>query len=179
MRAELALSQLFVRGLIFVTALVALGFARVAGEPFYAIEIAVLALAVLCAFHPDSHVGLLVVLGVGVNWVAGVDAAASPWAIGVAVSLAMFHASVSAASIAPLGAAWTPALGRRWSARVAVIALLAGPTWLIVHVLEQRSFAPNSAVFIGALVALTLTALWLGPNVVRIRYLRQRRTTGV
>ncbi len=173
MRTEQALSQWLIRALILTAALLCVGFSRVAGEPLYVIEIVVVAFAGKCAVHPDSHVGLLVVLAVGINWVVAVEDATNPWVIGVAASLALFHTSVAAASVAPLGAAWTPTLGRKWGGRLAAIAFLSLPTWLIVHAIEQRGIEPHPLLFIGALVALTLTALRLGPNVTRIRYLQQ------
>ncbi len=83
-----------------------------AGRTVLIVDAAIFGIALVCTVRPDSHVGLLVVMAVGVDWLATVNDRATPWSVGAAASLAVFHASMAAASVAPPAARSRRAMSR-------------------------------------------------------------------
>lgn len=134
---------------------------RAAGEgAILGVEIGIVCLAILTASLPDSPAGLLAMGALCGNWVLTVDAVDSPWTLVLAAGLAAFHAAAAAASVAPIGASWTPAMVHRWSRRLAVAAAAAAPVWLVVAALEGTDLPGNRIVVAGALALLAFAGAW-------------------
>jgi hypothetical protein len=149
------------RALVLTGPLVAVGFTSLASDhTIPVINIAVVALAPVCAVLPDSHVGLLVVLLLGVEWLATVHDPTTPWSIGAAVSLTVFHASMAAASVAPPAATWTRAMCRRWVRRCLVVMVASAGTWAVVAAIHGHDVAGSAVLVAVALVALAIAGLW-------------------
>jgi hypothetical protein len=149
------------RLLIPTSAMVAVGCTWLAaGHTVLVVDVVIVALALVCVVLPDSHVGLLVVLVVGVDWLATVHDRATPWSIGAAVSLAVFHASMAAASVAPPAARWTRAMCRRWMRRsLAVMAASVG-TWAVVAAIHGRHLGRSALLVAASLAAIAIAGLW-------------------
>lgn len=157
-----AISQLLLRaGVVSGTGLAVACTRAGGGGTAIALDVSLVGLALACAVLPDSHLGLLLVGAVGVHWVATVDDPASPWAIGVAVALAIVHTSMAAASVAPIGAAWTSAMARRWGLRFMVVAAASIPTWAVTTAIEQADLDRSPALVSAALLVLAAAILWV------------------
>ena len=61
----------------------------------------IVALALACVVLPDSPIGLVVVVLIGIQWWVTVEDSSTPWSIAVAGALAVFHTSLAAASVVP------------------------------------------------------------------------------
>ena len=122
--------------------------------------IVVLLLAAACAARPDSHIGLLVVLVIGTEWLATVHDRTTPWSVGAAVALTVFHASMAAATVAPPAAAWTPAMCRRWVRRPSILMAGSAGTWTVVAAVHSHQLIRGSALVVASLVVLALAGLW-------------------
>ena len=125
-----------------------------------AVGLLVLVLAGACTWRPDSHVGVLVIVVIAAQWMALVDDHASPWAVGVAVALTLFHTSMAAVTIAPPDAGWTPAMCRRWVRRASVLVAASAGTWGIVVLLDDHRPTAGTALVVASLFALALGGLW-------------------
>jgi hypothetical protein len=149
------------RVLVLVSPMFAVGCTWLAaGRTVAAIDVAILGLAVVCAVLPDSHLGLLVVMLVGIDWLVTVDAQTTPWAVGSAISLAVFHASMAASIVAPPAARWTRAMCHRWLLRTGAVTVASAATWAFVAAVSGFE-VPGSGVWLTAgLLVLALTALW-------------------
>lgn len=155
--------QLALRAAVPVSALGAVVAARAAaGDPLIVLEVAIVALAAWCGVTPDSHVGLLAVVLIGVNWLVAVDDHTSVWALGAAGSVAVLHTAMSAASLAPAAARWTSAMRRRWGRRCLTQIVVVLPTWLLVVAVSRVEIDGSALVMTGALVAVAVSALWAG-----------------
>lgn len=154
-------SALVLRSLVVVSPLSAVGVTWLAAgraRPEVAVLVALLAMA--SAARPNGHLGLLVVAAVTVQWIAMVDDHATPWSVGCASALMVFHASLAAATVAPPTAAWTPAMARRWCRRAAVLALAGSVTWVLVAIAKSLRPAGTTAVLVAALLVLSVGAVW-------------------
>ncbi len=153
--------QLLLRATTVAGAVLAIGCTRLAAdEPLVELEVAVLVLSLLCAAMPDSHVGLLVVIAIGATWLAVVDDPTTPWAVGAAVGVALFHTSLAAASVAPLAARWGRAMRHRWGRRLLVQVAVAVPVWVQVALVGRIDIPASSIVMTGALLVLAIAGLW-------------------
>lgn len=147
--------------MIFAGPLLAIAFTRAATtKPVLAVELVIFVVAVFSTARPDSHFGLLLLLLTGANWVFTVDSPTTAWVIGVAVSLALSHTAMAAASVAPPRAAWTTGMRRRWSFRFLTIALSAVPAWVLVKALDQTRPYSRPVLFTATLLALVLVGFW-------------------
>ena len=154
-------SQIVLRVAVVVSGLAAIVATRAAtNDPIVALEGAVVVVALLCAITPDTHLGLLGVVLIGTNWLVVVDDSATPWAIGVALAVASFHTSMSAASVAPIAAGWTRAMRRRWTRRFVVLAATVVPVWSVVALVEGVDIGGSSVVMAGALFVVAIAGLW-------------------
>jgi hypothetical protein len=120
----------------------------------------VLVLAGACVWRPDGHWGIAVIATIAIEWMATVDDNASPWALGVAAGLALFHSSLAAMTIAPPGARWTQAMCRRWLRRGATLGAATAATWVMVALVGDRRPPAATALVTAALVTLALGAVW-------------------
>ena len=160
---------LLLRGLVLTSPLVAVACTWLAADRTVpALDVAVAGLAIVCAVLPDSHAGSLVVVLVGIEWWATVDDRVSAWLLAAALALAAFHASMAAATVAPLAARWTPAMSRRWLRRTAVVGGATCIMWAGVALIGDHRVHGNSLLLAAALVTLALGAMWArGGSVVR------------
>jgi len=149
------------RMLVLVCPIAALACTRVAGgNTPTVIEFLVVALTAWCVVVPDSHVGMLVVLLIGVGWLAAVDDPTSPWSLAVALVLLVFHLSLAAAGIAAPGAVWSRAMRHRWGRRTGVLGLASVVVWLLVAAVNRYDLAASSALVAAALVVAAVAGLW-------------------
>jgi len=152
---------LVLRVLILVSPLIAVGCTRLAAgytEP--AIDLIIVGLALSCAVVPDSHVGLLVVLLVGIEWLATVGDPATPWSVAVAVSFTIFHAALAAATVAPPAARWTAAMCRRWARRSSAVMAASAGTWATSAAIDTLDVASSSVLVTASLLVLAIGGLW-------------------
>ena len=153
--------QLLPRALIVVSSLVAVGCTRLAADdPVPALEIVIAVFALICASYPDNHLGLVTVVIIGFHWVVAVDDPATPWSIGVAISLAVLHTSMAAASVAPITAPWTRAMYRRWGRRLLLVAAATVPAWALAAVFSRADIPGSPALLVAALLALGVGVVW-------------------
>ena len=131
-----------------------------AGRTVPLVAVLVLPLAAVCAFVPDSHTGLAVVLVVCLHWFAAVDDPATPWALAVAAALAAFHTALAAATVAPPSAVWTRAMRRRWLRRFGGALAASAGTWVAVRAIHDRHPVSAAVLMVAALVVLALAASW-------------------
>ena len=131
-----------------------------AGHTVPSVAVVVFVLAAVCAFLPDSHAGLVVVLVVGLHWLTTVDDPTTPWAVAVAASLAVFHTSLAAATVAPPSAVWTRSMRRRWLRRFGGAAAASAATWVAVRAIHGRRPGGAAALVVAALVLLAGAAAW-------------------
>jgi hypothetical protein len=131
-----------------------------AGHTVLVVDVLIVGLALVCIVLPDSHVGLLVVLVVGVEWLATVDDRTTPWSVGAAASLVVFHASMAAASVAPPAAKWTRAMCRRWIRRSLAVMPASVWTWTVVAAIDGHHVADGAVLVAASLVAIAIAGLW-------------------
>ncbi len=131
-----------------------------AGHTVPVVDAVIFGLALVCMVLPDSHVGLLVVLVVGVEWLVTVDDRATPWSVGAAASLAVFHASMAAASVAPPTATWTRAMCRRWMRRSLAVMVASVGTWAVVAAIHGHHPASSGVLVAASLAAIAIAGLW-------------------
>ena len=152
---------LVLRVLILTSTVVAVGCTWLAaGHTVLVVDVVIFGLALACAVAPDSHVGLLVVLVVGVEWLVTVHDRATPWSVGAAVSLAVFHASMAAASVAPPAATWTRAMCRRWIRRSLAVMVASVGTWVVVAASRGHHVAGSAVLIAASLVTIATAGLW-------------------
>jgi hypothetical protein len=152
---------LVLRVLILASTVVAVGCTWLAaGHTVPVVNVVIVGLALACAVAPDSHVGLLVVLVVGVEWLVTVHDRATPWSVGAAVSLAVFHASMAAASVAPPLATWTRAMCRRWMRRSLAVMVASVGTWGVVAAIHGHREMSSAVLVTASLLAIAIVGLW-------------------
>jgi hypothetical protein len=152
---------LLLRGVVLTSPLLAIACTWLAADrTILALDLAVVGLAVICAVVPDTHAGSLVVLLVGIEWWATVDDRVTPWSLAAAGALILFHASMAAATVAPLAARWTRAMSSRWLRRTALVGAATCVMWAAVAVIGDHRLHGNSLLLATALVALAFGAMW-------------------
>ncbi len=119
-----------------------------------------MALLVVCVVNPDGSGGVGVVLLAGTHWVLAVDDVVTPWAVVMGAGLSTLHVAAAAASVAPAGARWTPAMRRRWVQRGAIVVPSGLVTWLIVDVADRRDIAGSGPLVGIALLSAAGALLW-------------------
>ena len=153
---------LVLRVLILTSAVVAVACTWLAaGHTVPVMDVVIFGLVLACVVLPDSHVGLLVVLVVGVEWLVTVHDRTTPWSVGAAVSLAAFHASMAAASVAPPAATWTRAMCRRWMRRSLAVMVASVGTWAVVAAIHGHHMASSAVLVTASLVAIAIAGLWV------------------
>jgi len=149
------------RGLVLTSPLVGVACTWLAADrTIIALDVVVVALAIVCAVLPDSHTGSLVVVIVGIEWWATVDDPVSPWLLAAALALTVFHVSMAAATVAPPAARWTPAMSRRWLRRSAVVGAATFVGWAGVALIGDHRVHGNSLLLAAALVTLACAVMW-------------------
>ena len=149
------------RVLMLTSTVVAVGCTWLAaGHTVPVVNAVIFGLALVCVVLPDSHLGLLVVLLVGIEWLTTVHDPATPWSVGAAVSLAVFHASMAAASVAPPAATWTRAMCRRWMRRSFAVMVSSVGTWAVAAAIRGHHVASSSVLVAASLAAIAIAGLW-------------------
>lgn len=152
---------LVLRVVVLISPMAALGCTWLAaGRTLPAVDVLIVVLALVCAVLPDSHVGLVVVLLVGLVWLVTVDDRTTPWVVGSAVSLAVFHASLAASIVAPPAATWPRAMCRRWLLRTLAVAAGSAATWAVVAAIHGLEIVHSGVWLVAALMVLAVAALW-------------------
>lgn len=171
-RDQPARSTVVLRALIVLNPLAAVGATWLAaGHTVLPVAVLVGLLAALCAVHPDSHFGVLVVVAVAIEWIAIVDHHATAWSMAAAACLTIFHAALAAATVAPESAPWTRAMQRRWFRRTATLVVASAAMWVIVVVTAHVS-SSGTSLFAPALLVLAAGAIWASR---RARWSGERR----
>lgn len=166
---------LTLRALILVTPLIATGATSAAGHTITAITVAIAATALACALVPDSHIGLLVVVLIGIQWLVTVHNPTSPWSLATAASLAIFHASLAAATVIPSAARWTRPMLRRWTRRPLLLILAAAGTWATLLLIDTVDIATNAVLVTASLLVLAVASLWAVQGSLNVNSSRQPR----
>lgn len=159
-------SGLILRALILLAPLAALVCVHLATSDGFTGDTIVLdglvvALTAICLIYPDGHAGFAVLTVLTIEWLIHVDDPASWWSLAMAATFAVFHSALAAASVAPPGASWTPAMARRWARRTAVLLVASGGTALAVQGASHLELSANVLVLTAALVALAAGGLWV------------------
>jgi hypothetical protein len=118
------------------------------------------AFAVGCALSPDSHLGLLLVLLLSLNWLQTVDDETTPWLLLAAAGLLLLHASMAASTVAPPAASWNSALAWRWMRRVAAVMAFTLGAWVISVGLTEAAPGGNAFVLIAGLLLIAGVTWW-------------------
>ena len=152
-----------VRLVILVSPILATFCTTLAAGRFFLIGSAVIVgLAVVCAVVPDTHLGLIVILLLAVEWTVRVQDPVSAWSIGLAALIGVFHTALAFAGTAPAGADLPRSISVAWTRR----ALLSiGPpvaVWAAVVALDQVDLGRQAALVAAALVALAIAGYWSG-----------------
>ena len=151
---------LVLRVLILAAPLMALGATSAAGQTIPAINVAITAAALACVLAPDSHVGLVAVGLIGIQWLVAVQDPTTPWVLAVAVSISVFHAGLAAAIAVPPAARWTHAMIVRWTSRLLVVVAASGGTWVASRLVASFLVAGNAMLLTASLVVLAMGGLW-------------------
>jgi hypothetical protein len=155
---RLSAHQLLLRLGVFSGAMLTLAATMAASGSFQPIALVAIGTFTLgCTVAPDSHVGLLVVLLLVLNWLQNVDRTNTPWLVMAAAGLLVLHTSMAAATVAPPAARWNRAMARRWLSRAGAVMAATAVAWLIAIALVEADVSGSAPVLVTALV---LTA-WL------------------
>ena len=161
---RISATQLLLRTAVVVAVLAALGCTRAAGSTVPFLELAIAALALVCAWSPATHFGALVTVLIGIHWLIAVDDVSTAWAVGAGVSIALRHMATAAASVGPLAAEWTPAMQKRWGRRLGLLAASTVPAWLLVDLAERARIGSSPLLVTAALLSVALGLLWVSGN---------------
>ncbi len=125
--------------------------------------------AVVAAFLPDSLAGLVVIAGVGLQWIVTVDDPTTPWSLVIALDILIVHCLLAVMAVTPASATIHPRalLATMRGAPVAV--LTAVVVWALAALLEGRDAPGDPRLMLAALVGITVGAI-----LVRTRSLHER-----
>ena len=156
-----ARSAVVLRSLIVLSPLLAVGTTWLAaGRNLPAVAVLVALLSGACAVRPNSHIGVLVVATVAIEWLTSVHQHTSLWSIGTAAALTVFHTALAAATVAPTTAPWTRAMRLRWTRRAAVLIVACAAVWVVVAIADAHQLAAGSVLWAAALMVLAAGGLW-------------------
>lgn len=153
--------QKVLRLLIALAPLGAVAAMAAGGESSAPLTLIVVVLALGGSVAPDSHVGLLVIVVVGVWHAATTDSPTGITTLVVALCLGLLHTAMAAATVAPDAARWSSAMRHRWVRRAAALVSITTATWALAHLLDGRSPAGRAPVLAAALALSALAAAWL------------------
>lgn len=155
------ISAIVLRTLIVISPLAAMGFTWLAADRVLPSAVVfVVLLSGACAVRPDSHFGVLVVAAITLEWLAVVHDRTTPWSIGTAVALTIFHAANAAATVAPATAPWTHSMRRRWLRRTAMLTIACAAMWTIVALATTSRTGASALLMTASLLVLAAGALW-------------------
>lgn len=130
--------------------------AHVAGQVTGVLLALVFALAAVACARADTHTGLVTGAIVVWQWLATVDDVSSPWAVGVAVCLLVFHTLLALMAVTPITAVVAPPVVRCWVRRLLVVAGAALAVWVCVLVLDGRQTPGNVLLTLSGFITLTV-----------------------
>ncbi len=142
------------------SAVIAVAFLTWAGDPEPALGVAIVAVAGAAALFPDTHLGLVAVAVIASGWTFTVDDSTTGWAIGAAASIGTFHTALAAASVAPPGASWSPAMRRRWVRRGGLVTTFGVGTWSITRAAQAIPVPESSLLVTVALFIVAAGGVW-------------------
>ncbi len=131
------------------------------------------AAAIVAVSASGTHIGVIVVAIVILQWVGYADAETSLRTVGVALCLYLFHALTALIASTPHTADIAPVVLRRWAARSVLVTAATIAVWGLVVAFEQRSDAGSEvvtvvglAVIAGVLVMVrrAYATWWVGPR---------------
>ena len=153
--------QVLLRAAVVVGPLLTLAATMAARGSFQPIALMVIGVFALgCAISPDTHVGLLVVLLLALNWLQTVDDETTPWLLVAAAGLLVLHVSMAAATVAPPAARWDRRMTRRWSTRSAVVMAATVGAWSVAVGLADADLRGSAPVLVVALVSTAWLTWW-------------------
>lgn len=111
--------------------------------------VAVAAAALVTALLPDSHTGLLVVLGIGGHWSTSATESLGVWVLLVALLLLVFHVACLLTAYGPPSVVLEADLVLAWLPRCALCVAVTALVWLVARILSGLQL-PESALLYGA-----------------------------
>lgn len=155
--------QWLLRLAVVAGSMLALGATMAARGTFQPIALLVIGVLTLgCAMAPDSHLGLLVVALLALNWVQTVDDETTAWLLVAAAGLLVLHTSMAAATVAPPAARWDRRMSRRWSARSGAVMAATVGAWSIAVGLANADIGGSAPVLVAALASTAWLTWWAG-----------------
>jgi hypothetical protein len=133
--------------------------ARGAGQPVALVVFVLAGLA--CASSSDSHVGLVTMLLLALNWVQTVNDATTPWVLVAAAGMVLLHSSLAALTVAPPSARWPGPPARRWIRRSVLVWGAAVPVWLLSQRWAEWSPDGSATVLVLGLLASVTGGAWM------------------
>lgn len=133
-----------------------------AGRPFVIGSAVIVILAAACAVFPDTHLGLIVIVVLAAEWAIRVQDPVSPWSIGLAAMIGVFHTALAFTGIAPAGADIPRSIYIPWIQRALTSIGPAVAVWATIVALDRVDFGRQAAVVAAALVVLAIAGYWSG-----------------
>lgn len=115
-------------------------------------------LALVVAAEPDEQLGLTLLAIVIFHWIVLSPSVASPWAMGLAACLHIFHATVALMAVTPHSATIDGEILMRLARRSLVVGACTLGVWILVLLLERRE-APGNAVLLTLALAVLAGAV--------------------
>jgi hypothetical protein len=153
--------HLVLRALVLVGPMLAATATMAAHGGFQPIALVVVAvLTIGCAIWPDTHVGLLTILLIAINWIQSVEDVTTPWVVVAASGLLVFHTAMAASTIAPPAARWDRPLVALWVERSAVVIASTAATWAVSVGIDRVDVGASAPALIAALALVSAIAWW-------------------
>lgn len=153
--------QATVRGAIVVSALVALVAADRSADstlPRFMLLL-ILALSVILALYPDSHVGLVIIGIVGYYWAVRANDRAGVWTLIGALAFTVFHSASALATVMPWRGAGNRAIVLRWLRRSTIVGVSATLAWGLSALMVAAEPSTN-AVLSGVALVVVGFGIW-------------------
>lgn len=131
-----------------------------AGSPFLVSSAVIVIVAVSCAIVPDTHIGLIAIVMIATEWVVRVDDPLTPWSIGLAGLIGVFHLAMAIAGTAPAGADLDRSTYRPWLRRVVPSLGVPIAVWTAIVALDRANLGRQAGLVAAALMALSFAAYW-------------------
>ena len=163
--AESSSEQLVLRGAVVVASGGFLAVVPAAGGRFHpAVSAALVLLAVVVAFLPESHGAVALLLGLGLLWAVAVPRHLDAWLLVAAATLLVVHVACTLVSLGPAGHTVDGVLLRAWAQRTVWCWAAAFGVWLLARAVTLFDL-PGSGFGLGA--ALLSLLAWVTVLTVR------------
>jgi hypothetical protein len=164
-------AQRLLRALVVLGAVLLLATIPAAGGRFHPLlSTALLLLAVAVAVVPETHVGIVLLLGLGGLWAISVPDRLDGWLLLAAAELLLVHLAATLASYGPAGHRPDAALLALWGRRAVGCLAAAAGGWLVARTLTFLHL-PGSRLALAA--ALLVLLAWVGVLSARIASRRE------